>query len=405
MPAIFGAGYNLNFFDDDSFKQIGRVENGSLVLGQNKYKIVILPGVESIPLDTYQKFEEFARGGGILIATKRTPNQIPGFLATQQTQNQIAELSKRLFDAPSSPAHLVLDEKTQLGPVMNKLLRPDVYLSLAFPELGFIHRTTDDAEIYFVANTGNLPLSVTANIRAPGMKAEEWNPLTGTVKEAKDESTQREYSVLPINLGPYESRVFVFTKRMWPYRESTSVKIPAPIDLSNDWQVTVGASAVTTWPKLQSWTQDEATRYFSGVASYTKEVAIPSQMIQQGLSVRLYLGEGIPLTAQNLRNGMQAWLDGPIREAAVVYVNDRRAGAVWCPPYSLDITEFVKPGANKIRIEVANTAMNYMAGHSLPDYRLLNLRYGERFQPQDMDKIQALPSGLLGPVRLIASAK
>jgi hypothetical protein len=49
--------------------------------------------------------------------------------------------------------------------------------------------------------------------------------------------------------------------------------------------------------------------------------------------------------------------------------------------------------------------MNYMAGHSLPDYRLLNLRYGERFQAQDIDKIQALPSGLLGAVRLVASAK
>jgi len=45
--------------------------------------------------------------------------------------------------------------------------------------------------------------------------------------------------------------------------------------------------------------------------------------------------------------------------------------------------------------------MNYMAGHSLPDYKLLNLRFGERFQPQDMDKIQPLPSGLLGKVRLI----
>ena len=58
---------------------------------------------------------------------------------------------------------------------------------------------------------------------------------------------------------------------------------------------------------------------------------------------------------------------------------------------------------NKIRILVANTAMNYMAGQSLPDYRLLNLRYGERFQPQDMDKIQPLPSGLLGPMRLIST--
>ena len=45
--------------------------------------------------------------------------------------------------------------------------------------------------------------------------------------------------------------------------------------------------------------------------------------------------------------------------------------------------------------------MNHMAGESLPNYRLLNLRYGERFVPQDMDQVQVLPSGLTAPVRLV----
>jgi hypothetical protein len=97
---------------------------------------------------------------------------------------------------------------------------------------------------------------------------------------------------------------------------------------------------------------------------------------------------------------MQAWYDAPVREAAVVYVNDKRAGTLWCPPYWIDVKGLLRPGANKIRVMVANTAMNYMAGRSLPDYRLLNLRYGERFQPQDMDKVQPIPSGLVAPVRL-----
>ncbi|HVQ38981.1 MAG TPA: glycosyl hydrolase, partial [Pyrinomonadaceae bacterium] len=52
MPSILESGYNLDFFDDDSFKQVGRVEGGSLVLGQNKYKVVILPDVAHIPLET-----------------------------------------------------------------------------------------------------------------------------------------------------------------------------------------------------------------------------------------------------------------------------------------------------------------------------------------------------------------
>ena len=45
--------------------------------------------------------------------------------------------------------------------------------------------------------------------------------------------------------------------------------------------------------------------------------------------------------------------------------------------------------------------MNHMAGQSPPNYRLLNLRYGERFVPQDMDQVQVLPSGLTAPVRLV----
>jgi hypothetical protein len=89
-----------------------------------------------------------------------------------------------------------------------------------------------------------------------------------------------------------------------------------------------------------------------------------------------------------------------------VYINDKRAERdLVLSLFSRRNEVSERRASNKIRIEVANTAMNYMAGHSLPDYRLLNLRYGERFQAQDMDKIQALPSGLLGTVRLVASAK
>jgi hypothetical protein len=104
-------------------------------------------------------------------------------------------------------------------------------------------------------------------------------------------------------------------------------------------------------------------------------------------------------------HGIHAKLEGPVREAAVVWVNGRRAGSVWCPPYHIDVTEFLKSGENSLRIVVANTAINHMAGRALPDYRLLNLRYGERFQPQDMDKVQPVASGLLGPIRIFAVAE
>ena len=95
---------------------------------------------------------------------------------------------------------------------------------------------------------------------------------------------------------------------------------------------------------------------------------------------------------------MRAWLDSPVREAAVVYVNGQRAGSVWCPPFDVALDGLLHDGVNTIRIDVANLAVNAMAGRALPDYRLLNQRYGTRFEPQDMDQIRAEPSGLLGPV-------
>lgn len=406
MPAILEAGYNLDFFDDDSFKQVGRVENGSLVLGQNKYKVVILPYVGRIPIETYRKLEEFVRQGGILIATRRTPLEMPGFLATQENHNQIIEISKRLFEGSNAPAHFVADEKSELRSTLNRLLSSDVRFSPAAPDVGFIHRKTAEAEIYFIANTSNVSQQLKATFRVEGLKPEWWNPFDGSVKPAAVETSTSGGTTVSLDLEPYSSRVVVFSKRTLASQPSGSLTETAAIDLSTGWQVSFGSQGRSSrLQKLSSWTDDEASRYFSGVATYEKDLDVSQNLVQNGTSLKLDFGQGAPIPVQTLRAGMQAWYEGPVREAAVVFINDKRAGAVWCPPYSLEVTGMLRPGPNKIRIMVANTAMNYMAGHSLPDYRLLNLRYGERFQAQDMDKVRPIPSGLLGPIRLMSVSK
>ena len=100
---------------------------------------------------------------------------------------------------------------------------------------------------------------------------------------------------------------------------------------------------------------------------------------------------------------MWAYLDAPVRDAAEVYVNGRLAGVVWHPPYRIDITNQLHDGTNTLRIVVGNTAINAMAGQPQPDYRLLWDRYGMLFVPQDMQNLQPLPSGILGPVTLVQS--
>lgn len=156
-------------------------------------------------------------------------------------------------------------------------------------------------------------------------------------------------------------------------------------------------------PDLHSWTDDLRFIYYSGLATYQKTFDLPPAYSAPGASVILDFGPGTtvekpsPLGDTNMR----AYLESPVREAAQVYLNGQFAGAVWKPPYRVDLTQHIKPGQNVIRVIVGNTAINEMAGKALPDYRLLGDRYGVRFIPQGMDNLQPLPSGITGPVTLI----
>ena len=57
----------------------------------------------------------------------------------------------------------------------------------------------------------------------------------------------------------------------------------------------------------------------------------------------LDFGPGTPIDEPNPlpQFSMKAYFEGPIREAAEVYVNGERAGSVWCPPYTIDVTKFL----------------------------------------------------------------
>jgi hypothetical protein len=410
MPRILESGYNLDFFDDGALEQVGRVEKNALVLGQNKYRIVVLPGVERIPLNTLKKLDEFVRGGGILIATRRIPKVAPGLQTTESEKAEIREIAQRLFEGANPSARFVEDENQGLVNTLKKGLQPDMSLAPSVADIGFIHRKTDDADIYFVANTSNNQQKVNATFRVEGLQPELWNPMTGEVSTANVQATQGGMTIA-LDLEPYSSRVLVFSKRSLPKTKTENAPndIPSPMDLSNNWQVTFGQNGAPIQMEiLRSWTDTEETKYFSGTSIYEKTINVPESFLRNGLSVRLDFGEGKPIPLQPVvagRPGMRAWFDAPVREAAIVYVNGNRAGSVWCPPYSIELSGLLKNGENTIRILVSNLAINYMAGRKLPDYRLLNLRYGERFQAQDMDKVQPITAGLLGPIRLIPSAK
>lgn len=154
---------------------------------------------------------------------------------------------------------------------------------------------------------------------------------------------------------------------------------------------------------LSSWTDEPKLRFYSGTATYTKTVDVPESFVPDGAPLFLDLGEGKPVSLPDPlpHNNMRAYLESPVREAAAVYVNEQLAGYVWHPPFRVEVTKLLRPGENKFRIVVGNTAINELAGEALPNYRLLYSKYGVEFIPQDLKDLKPLPSGVLGGVSLV----
>jgi len=390
IPQILDAGFNLDFIDGDTIDSIGI-----------PYPVLILPGVERLPVATYQKIEQYALHGGIVIATRRLPSTAPGFLNREAEGQQLLTTSQRLFHSKAAPGHFLEDE-SRLGSTISTYLKPDVVFSPKAPDIGFIHRKLDVGDLYFIANTANREIHVTARFRDDAKYAESWDPFTGRI------SVQPSAGKSDLHLLPYESRLILITNlpiespRTIANPDSTVDSHFRNIDLSSDWDLTFSETNQTAhMPILHPWSEEEPFKYYSGRVTYKKVIELPVD-VKSGTSAVLDFGDGTPLPKPDPLPtfNLRAFLEGPVREAAEVYVNGQRAGVVWHPPYTLDLTSLLKPGRNELSIVVGNTAINSLAASALPDYRLLNDRYGQRFVPQGMENLQPLPSGLMGGLRL-----
>jgi hypothetical protein len=385
IPQILDAGFNLDFIDGDAIDTLGL-----------PYPVLILPGVERLPLVTYQKIEQYAFDGGIVIATRRLPSTAPGLLNAENDSRQIQEISQRLFRDNGALGHFLEDED-KLGNAAATYYRPDVVFSPKAPQIGFVHRQVSGGNLYFLANTSNQPLSVLARFRQAAKYAEWWDPFSGRITPVENAAR------IELALEPYESRLIFFTDSVIPpepmWISDPDAKV---IDLSTDWNLTFsGLDQTIHMAALHPWSEEEPFKYYSGLVTYEKTIDLPANL-SSGTSLVLDFGEGTlvakpePLPTFNL----QAYLEGPVREAAEVFVNGHRTGVVWHPPFTMDLSAFLKAGKNDLRLIVGNTAINSLAGRALPNYRWLNDRYGERFIPQGMDNLQPLESGLLGGLRL-----
>ncbi|UDF03575.1 glycosyl hydrolase [Asticcacaulis sp. AND118] len=366
---ILDAGYNFDYVDDAALNAPGF-----------KHKVLVLPKMQRIDPRAYARIEAFAQSGGKVVAVDGLPDRGAGL---NDRDADMQAISTRLFAQGAVP-------ESALGATLTALTAPDV--TGLTPQVGFVHRKLEGSDLYFVANTGNTP--VTLNLRFRGNKhGLEWNPIDGS---------RSYWANGPVRLAPYESRLFEFGKNAvldaWAMHTGER-----RVTLDTGWTIAFGKGAPRPLKAFGSWSDNPETAHFSGVVTYRRTLTLTQDDIVSGLT-RLNFGEGTPEPIPTgRRNGSQAFLNAPIREAAEVFVNGERAGAVWTSPFVIDLRGFLVAGNNILEIRVANTTINALSAQTPADYTALKAKYGDRFQPQNMNNLKPLPSGLLqAPVLEIA---
>ena len=393
MSTILSAGYNIDYIDADAINKVG--------LGT--HQILILPPTNRIPVETMRKVHAFAAHGGRVFAL----DHLPLLDAEGKNSPEIDHLSEAVAVVPDNAA---------LAKAMYNTVVPDFQIKDADDDtrsaIGFIRRKLPDGDIYLVVNTSNKPVEAAANFGTTYKHAVSIDP---------DSMSTGAASVVgePIHLTPYESRLFFFSAYA-PEAKPSPVSGSKLTDLSSDWRVTFTSTGKTEEePKLTDWTIDPATLHYSGEAVYTRDFTLdsvqpavvylqvdgggPLPMPRRPGDAPVLMPNGLPdPRVTRTGPGMHAYFDPPIREAALVTINGRPAGALWHPPYRLDVTSLLKPGVNHIEIRVYNTALNAWSALPPHDYKPLIAKYGDRFQMQDLNQVKPIPSGILGTIHLIS---
>jgi hypothetical protein len=252
--------------------------------------------------------------------------------------------------------------------------------------ISWTHRTGDGFDMYFISNQDSALRTLDLSLRVSGRVPELWDAVTGTIAKAKTWQFQNGRTLLPVQLPPNGS-VFIVLQQAAKQTISKAgknwIEPTVAQEITGEWTVTFdtaygGPAQPVSFNNLTDWSKhsDSLIRYYSGTASYSKTFSFNN----------------------SLSNNKQVWLNvGKVANIAQVTLNGINCGVAWTAPYRVDITKALKPGENKLKIEVANTWHNRMIGDQrIPeDKRITQTTATFRLQGRPL-----LEAGLLGPVNI-----
>ena len=255
----------------------------------------------------------------------------------------------------------------------------------------YTHRTTEDMEIYFVANRSEQAVNSSCMFRVTEKQAGLWHPVTGEIRDLPAVSVGDGRTTLALQFAPLESYFIVFCKsprasekviRSFPSQQPVK-------EITGPWQVAfeskVSEPGQATFDTLEDWSKrpEDKIKFFSGVATYRKTFEAPK--------------------LEPDSKGEKQFIDlGVVKNMARVRLNGQDLGIVWCAPWRVEVTGALKPGANELEVTVANLWVNRLIGDAaLPQEKRRTWTSNNPYHAGDA----LLESGLLGPVTLQSETK
>jgi len=395
--------------------------------GGASYRILVLPAFRTMTPRLLEKIRTLVKDGATVFGAP--PVRSPGLSGYPQCDQQLRSIAADLWGGKTGKGRMISagDGAAGEGNTSGNYLYPPYALTAdylhkmgvredfeSFAPIRYTHRSARDGDIYFVANRSDSAFRTECLFRSERGVPELWDPLTGAIRPLPDYSRKEGRTAIPLRFENYQSFFIVFrntaasgkfavsgapaAKGAGNFPEPVSVKV-----LEGPWKVAFdpkwGGPQLSVFDRLIDWTTsgDPGIQYYSGIALYHKNFDLP----EKAGHPRLYIDLGV------------------VKNMARVRLNGKDLGVVWTSPWRVDITEVVKSKGNQLTIEVANLWPNRLIGdEQLPDDGIRDGQWPEwliKGQPRTSGRhtfttyrhytkdSPLLPSGLIGPVRIVSS--
>ena len=190
----------------------------------------------------------------------------------------------------------------------------------------------------FDGKSGQMTAHENATLTLPGATGLGQSPQWETSVTPNGSSVVKVWSNGRVDLHTASGKVL----------HAAAENLPAPQEISGAWTLNFppnwGAPPTVTLDKLISWSEhtNDGVCYFSGTASYEKEIEI---------------------AAEQLATRRELWLDlGAVKNFAEVSLNGQDLGILWKPPFRVNLSAAAKTGANKLVVKVTNLWPNRLIG-------------------------------------------